>query len=101
MRWTSQDIQTAVQMRKEMKSFREIAEALGRKDPDPISKFLRRLNLGQENERNRDNGRSTHEEIVRAPDEVLAEREQRLGEPRTLGMLLFGDPIVPRWMSNA
>lgn len=39
--------------------------------------------------------------MVKAPDFVIAERDFRLSAPRSLSVDLLGDPIVPRWNSNA
>lgn len=38
---------------------------------------------------------------VEVPERVLVDRDRRLQAPRTISMALFGDPVVPRWNSNA
>ena len=38
---------------------------------------------------------------IKAPDFVVAERDRRLSLPRSLSVDLLGDPVVPRWNSNA
>lgn len=38
---------------------------------------------------------------VEVPLAVLDERDRRLSVEMTLSMKLFGDPVVPRWQSNA
>lgn len=35
------------------------------------------------------------------PDEVWEDRDRRANAERTINMVLFGDPVVPRWSSNA
>lgn len=35
------------------------------------------------------------------PDEVLADRDRRINAELTTNMAVLGDPVVPRWMSNA
>lgn len=36
---------------------------------------------------------------ISIPSWVLADRDRRLFAPRTLSMIFFGDPVLPRWRS--
>lgn len=38
--------------------------------------------------------------IRHIPSDVLADRERRQNAPETPNTIWFGDPVVPRWMSN-
>lgn len=39
--------------------------------------------------------------IQYVPNHVLEDRQRRLNAPETLNSKYLGDPVVPRWMSNA
>lgn len=91
MKWSSQEQQTAFQMRKEGKTLRAIGEILNR-HPDVVGRFFQRKRDGRKNKVAIAILREEQEQRVIVPEFVLAERDRRLSSPMTLSMLIFGDP---------
>lgn len=86
---------------------RRIKEGAGRPRLTAQQREASRLRK-KEYDRLRRQGRKTHDSIHGSrvhsryvPDHVLEDRERRESAPDTPNSAILGDPVTPRWMSNA
>ena len=92
MRWSSEQQQIALSMKKDGATNVAIAKQVGR-SPDMVSRFFQRRRDGHASQRTALVIQILKEQRpVYTPQEVLAERDRRLSAPRTIDMILNGTP---------
>jgi hypothetical protein len=101
MRWSHHEEETALQMKKDGATHGQIARELPGRTREQVERyFARRFNA-------RDKKNPVAVEILRSqfgarpPVEVLFDQDRRINAPLTPNMIVLGDPVVPRWNSNA
>jgi hypothetical protein len=98
-------IETALRMRREGAFCREIGEAIG-KSEQAVNRFFR-AHAGRPDYVGKSAVASDilrqSSGAIRTPVEVLFDRDRRLNSPRAAhpNCIVLGDPVVPRWHSNA